>query len=660
MKFRERIARSFGFVPKKEVERLGQRLAQRTFTAAINNRITADWSTADTTIDSEIYSSITAVRARARNLVQNNDYAKRYLGLIRTNIVGPTGFKHQMNIRELRVKDGGYEWKPDTMANLLIEEAWRKWTESPKCSVNGRLTFRGICDQMMRYAARDGEGLCRIIYDKRVPFGVTLQIIDPQALDEMYNDKLPGGNVVRMGVEIDSLKRPVAYYFKKSTPELEVYGLSYYTGERVRVLADEIIHLFDQEYENQTRGISWLVASMYRLRMLTGYEEAALINARVAAAKGGFFVRKDESQASFSGSEEDEYGNMTMSAQPGEFEQLPPGMEFQPWTPEFPSAQHADFMKTTLRGISSGLGVNYNLLGNNLEGVNYSSLRGGVLDERETWKLVQTWFVEQFLEPIFSVWLEAALLTESITYPSGKALPVEGLEKFDNPIFVGRRWPWVDPLKDVEAAILERSAGLSSTTKYLAEKGEDIEDVYNELAWENELAKKLGLELKTDNKATQTEQDPDAEDGDDTVSRAVDILNGRKNGNHNDVHRTVVTEEKRESQVINLNVNNSQPNVVVKSEPFTVNLPPMTTNIEPSVVNVTNTVPVPEVRMEGAAVTVNVPEQRQEPVVVNMPTPVVNVTNMVETPEVNVTVERPPLSATVTRDGQGKIKGIVG
>lgn len=479
------IVRMFWFGPGALRVEKHARDRFRAYAAAQVSRLEADWTTSERPPDADIYSALKFVRVRARERCQNDDYAKRYMKLVRTNVVGHNGFKFQSNVKE---EDGK---TPDSVANTIIEHAWRAWTRPENCSVTGRHSFRRIQQLVVEYAARDGEFLVRKIADPESRFGLRLEILPVEGLDELYNERLPGGNVVKMGVELDRRRRPMAYHLRVVPQEHEVYG-SMISTRRERISAAEILHEFDQEYVNQTRGISWLVQSMKHLKMLNGYEEAALVNARVAAAKMGFFVTPADAGVEYTGSGEDSDKNIIASAEPGMMEQLPPGLDFKTWEPEFPTAQHEMFMKQTLRGIASGLGVSYNMLANDLERVNYSSIRAGLVDEREMWKVVQQWFVETFLEPVFSSWLELSMMGGAVKLPLGK------FEKFNAPHFVGRRWAWVDPLKDVEAKILEVQAGLTTATQVIAEMGEDIEEVYAELEWEKTLKEKHGLTLKLD------------------------------------------------------------------------------------------------------------------------------------------------------------------
>jgi len=51
------------------------------------------------------------------------------------------------------------------------------------------------------------------------------------------------------------------------------------------VPASDVFHLFVPERAEQLRGYTWLHAVLMRAQMLQGYEEAALVAARVGATR---------------------------------------------------------------------------------------------------------------------------------------------------------------------------------------------------------------------------------------------------------------------------------------------------------------------------------------------------------------------------------------
>jgi lambda family phage portal protein len=282
-----------------------------------------------------------------------------------------------------------------------------------------------------------------------------------------------------MGIEFDTTGRPVAYHLINNLDN------QINAGQRTeRVPAENIIHAFMGERPEQIRGASWMASAMSRMQMLGAYEEAELVAARVGACKMGFYT--SEAGDSFIG-EEDELGNLISEAEAGIFEQLPAGTSFTSFDPTHPTTAFKDFNKAILRGIASGLGVAYNSLSSDLEGVSYSSIRSGTIEERDQWRVKQNWMIQHFMNPLYEKWLSMQLLNNSI------GLDMINFDSLMEIRWQAKSWNWVDPLKDIQASIQAINAGLKTNSEVIAEQGGDIEDVYDQLAYEQQLAKEKGL-----------------------------------------------------------------------------------------------------------------------------------------------------------------------
>ncbi len=396
---------------------------------------------------------------------------------------------HQMVAEHISAKKKGRE-ALRTWVNTFLAETWEEdgekveWEPLLARRENRRQSWRDVQRLVIRSLARDGEVVVRKVITRD---GLRLQVIEADLLDLDYTETLSGGNEVRYGVEIDPQTQSVVAYHLLTRHPGDSLPITAQGGRtRVRIPAEEILHLYIEERAGQTRGMPWLVASMKGLRMLDGYAEAELVAARCASAKIGFFTK--DTPDGWAGPEDDE-GNLRMDAAPGTIEELPVGVKFQSWDPNHPNSAFGDFIKARLRGVASSLGLSYNTLSSDLEGVNYSSIRAGLLEEREVWKVLQRFLIEHFAEPIFEEWLRVELLRGGIPLPVGK------MWKFNAPEFRGRRWAWVDPKKDIEAGILGIRAGLTSQRAVMAEAGADAFDVFTDLAADKTLAAEMGLEF---------------------------------------------------------------------------------------------------------------------------------------------------------------------
>jgi lambda family phage portal protein len=457
----------------------------RRFEAAKMGRLTGGWSTSPTHINRDLYTDLRALRSRARELSQNNDYVRRFLGLVKNNVVGAVGPGFQVQA----LRDDG---SVDQIDSTRLERGFADWCRPGHCDVTGRYGWVDLLNLVIETVARDGEVLVRHVTG-RGKYAYQLQLIDVELLDESYNETLSNGNKIRMGVEYDAFGAATAFYLTQADSADPIY-YGGARGPRVRVPADECQLLFVPQQIGQLRGVTWLHTAMLRLHHLGGFEESAVVAARAGAAKMGFYTQSLEGGATGGPEGEDDGAGNTLSTfEPGTFEKLPPGWDFKGFDPQYPHAHYGDFVRSTLRGIAAGLGVSYTSLSNDLENVNYSSIRAGVLEEREQWKALQRWLIDGFCLPVYSRWLRNTL---SFTGALG-SMPISKITKFDAAIFQGRRWDWVDPEKDANAHLLAINNGLKSYSQVIREQGRDPDETWRELAADREAMAALGLQPVT-------------------------------------------------------------------------------------------------------------------------------------------------------------------
>jgi capsid protein len=140
-----------------------------------------------------------------------------------------------------------------------------------------------------------------------------------------------------------------------------------------------------------------------------------------------------------------------------------------------------------LRGVAAAGDVSYHTLTGDLESVNYSSARIGLLDERDGYAVLQDEFISGFCTPIFRAWLKAQAVLGTIP------LSPEEAATFDEFLWRPRRWAWVDPQKEIAAATQAVALRVRSRTQIIAEQGGEIGQTFKELAAEEALLEALDL-----------------------------------------------------------------------------------------------------------------------------------------------------------------------
>lgn len=487
-------------------------LQKRSFSAGLPNRTTSNFLSYNTSIDQDLRISLQTLRARSRAMAQNNAYGKKFIRLVGTNVVGHVGFTLQAQSGDWK----GGKLVADYLANTAIQQAFAEWSKIGICDVTKKLSFSIACRLGIQGVAREGELLVRRVRGKGVnKFGYSLQFLDVDRLPVWHNATAPNGNLIRMSVELDTFGAPVAYHVLRGHPGESIADNTQQRFERVP--ADDVFHIFVPERPEQRRGIPWMTAGLEDIYHIGEFDQSALMAARKGADTLGFFVSPDGEPPSV-GDETDENGNPIEVSQPGTYDVLPEGYDFRPNESSYPNGFYADFHKQCLRRISSALNVAFHELGNDLTEVSFSSIRSGTLSERDAWMEIQDWFIESFVTPVFLDWLETSLLMGAITQIGGSALPVAKIEKFKAHTFQARRWNWVDPRADIESAVTAIGNGIKSRTQVIHEQGLDPEQVWRELAEEEERLKSLGISIAPPQGMTAPPAAP-AQDGNATPSK---------------------------------------------------------------------------------------------------------------------------------------------
>lgn len=464
-------------------QRWGQAKEVKRYDGAVSDRHTADWLTSQSTADAELMEGLPALMERGQDLERNNPYIERYLAELEANVLGHGGMTLQMQCKK---PDG----MPDASDNKLIEDEWFEFNKVRNFDVTGEISGHEADRLTLRGAARDGNSFIRIHRNWPNRWGIALQLLESTWLDIRYSCELPNGNRVVMGVELDRYNKKVAYHFVGARPGERLYASSALHRDRVRVPAEEIIHAYRRKRVDQTVGEPWFTSVIDTLRNIDKYEEAEVLAARAEACKGGHYVSDLVSDTlPLDALPDPTKGGYVQDLSPGQATALPFGVRFEPYNPTHPNGNHSAFRKDNLRKAASGLCISYNMLANDLEGVNYSSLRGGLLDEREFYMMLQVWHIATVKVRIFEAWLESCILRQVMPFPMYK------WNKFNQPHFQGRRWGWVDPLKDVMAAKEAIALNLTSRRAVISKGGEFVEDVFSDNAEDAKLAASMGIQL---------------------------------------------------------------------------------------------------------------------------------------------------------------------
>ena len=463
------------------------RTLRRGYNGAMVSRLTSDWMTSQSSADAEIKGSLRRLRDRSREMVRNNPYARQAKRTTQINVVG-SGIKLQSQVLQLRGN------KRDNRINQAIESKWREWSQADSCDCAGKNTFHEFEWLAVGAMCESGEAIFRIVRrafgDSMVP--IALQMLESDLLDEDYSgSKVNAANEWRNGVEVDEWGRPVRYAILTRHPGDNFIGGHPSAGvKHIFLSADDVIHLYMPDRPGQNRGVPWFHSVMADAHQLQGYEEAAVIRARAGASIMGFITNNEGELIA-----DDVENNQRISEfEPGTFKYLSPGESVSVPDIDSPDQQFEMFVKNKVRRFASGFGCSYETLSRDFSDTNYSSSRLSLLEDREHWRVVQKYLIDNFHMRVYREWLNLAVLSGYCDFADYELRP----ERYDTPRWMPRGWSWVDPLKEVKAYREAEQAGYMTKSQVIAYSGGDYDDNIVELAREQQIAADAGVSLDKD------------------------------------------------------------------------------------------------------------------------------------------------------------------
>lgn len=349
---------------------------------------TEGWRAPHTGPNREIIGSITDLRSRARDLVRNNPWAARGVGLVPNNAIS-YGISYGINHADAGVRSE-------------LEAVAAEHLEARLFDSGRRFDFFGQQHLGCRTLVEAGEVLLRRRWRRSrdsLPLPFQVQILEPDFLDTTKDGALQNGGWIVQGVEFSAIGNPVAYWLYPEHPGDRMVGRGFQSD---RVPAQDIAHCYRMDRPGQVRGVPWLAPVIIASRDFSEYEDAQLLRQKIASAFVGIEVMPLDA------SDSSELTPLPRALEPGTLMQGTPGHEVKFSNP--PSVDgYEEFARISLRKIAAGLQVPYEGLTGDLSNVNFSSGRMGWLEFQRS---IEAWqwhtLIPGLCEPVMRWFLEAA------------------------------------------------------------------------------------------------------------------------------------------------------------------------------------------------------------------------------------------------------------
>jgi lambda family phage portal protein len=449
----------------------------------------SNWLPIRAAADAELLSDQGTLVARSRDLDRNTGIAAGAFQTTLDNVVGA-------NLRltawpDYRALGKTPEWAEEWTRN--VESLWKTWADSTYCDAANKLTFTGLTTLVYRSCLQNGEALALPLWMDRpelTQFKTCLQLVDSDRLSNPGN--MTPTMCLRGGIEMDDFGRPRAYHIRKIStwPSMFFPAIGGIAGEWECVPAEtswgrkRVLHIYQSDRVDQTRGKPVLTPVIEQFRMLDSYQRAELQSAIVNALVAGIIETPLDpgTLAEMMGGNANEYlqtkNQYRIQLEAGAFIPLYPGDKMTPFAPDRPAPQFAAFSEFVLRQIGMSMGLPYEQLMKDYSKTNYSSARAALLESWRYFTTRRSWLTTYWAQPVYELWFEEAVNAGLIDAPDFYAQRTF----YTRAKWIGPGRGWIDPVKEAEAAQVRMAAGISTLEVECAEQGMDWNDVVDQRA----------------------------------------------------------------------------------------------------------------------------------------------------------------------------------
>jgi len=432
------------------------------------------------------------IRGRTRDLERNGDVTEGVIDAMIRNVVG-NGYGLEAQVESAR-------GKPLDVINDRIEEVWKEWGKAENCDITGDSSFSEILEMVERRWEVDGEIFIVKVVD---PYGFIpfkLQLLEPDMLAEDVFQY--GSHYVYGGVEVDSHMKAVAYHFR---PDPQPY---FRDQTVVRYPREDVIHVFTKKRPQQIRGIPDMAVSLNRSRNLQEYINCELDAARTASGFTAFVTREAGGNSSIGRQDaavDPKTGKRIEVIEPNTVTYLRNKEDVKFPVPGRPNINAAGFVSMILRLIGMGRGLSYETVSRDMSQVNYSSHRGGQLEDRKTFVRRQNKLVTKLCDRVYYWFLEATVMSGKLTLPSYFSNEMTR-QRYQKHRWSTPGWKWVDPQKEAAAIEKQLMLGITTLAEVCGEQGKDWYEVLRQRKQEVDACRDMGVELSWINGGSLTSE----------------------------------------------------------------------------------------------------------------------------------------------------------
>lgn len=384
----------------------------------------------------------------------------------------------------------GYGIKP-RIKDPILRKKWRLWER--EADARGVLNLHLMAHAIFSTTPRDGEVFVRFRPRRKedmrsgVPF--QLQPLESEYVNPAKNELAPNGNIIISGIEKDGIDRVQAYWMYEYHPK-DFARIDKRSFLPKRVPSSEVLHVYRPDRFEAMRGFPWIAPALNKADSLKTYDEAELERKKGQAMHGGFITpplgENGKPTLGVDGVDNNglDFGGMT----PGTWTVMDPGYEVEFSQPQGTDQNYPLYRREGMTEVAVCFGLSVEHITLNFEKLNDRQWRANNLEVTRGIESYQELAINQFYRPVWKRFVDACFLGGL-----WKPEPGKSLEDYYDVEFMAPARGHIHPVQEVAALKEAMRIGVISRKRVASMYGDDVEDIDEENALDQQRAMRLGL-----------------------------------------------------------------------------------------------------------------------------------------------------------------------
>ncbi len=385
----------------------------------------------------------------------------------------------------------GFSPDPQTGIDAVDRNLKQRWADHSNnkdaCDIKGKHTLLMQAKLALRHTLVDGDILTLLLNTGQNEQVEATRLRTPP-------QKRSTRNIIH-GVEQNKFRRAIRYHLQNDDVSVDDVRHNYKYESRDAVGSDglpQVLHTYHPKRVTQSRGVSALSPVLEAIGMHDELQYAKLVQQQVASYIA--FIRekplmweppkgyRDPNRYRDSPGYYNESRD-TLPMYPGAQINPLPGETVKPFSANVPNEGFFDQAKLILTFVSINLDLPLILFLLDASETNFSGWRGALDQAKMAFRDFQLWFGSDWYRPQYE-W-KARNWGQEDTFL--RRMAANGIPLLSH-TWRYPTWPYVEPLKDVQAQLLQVRNGLTSPRRAQAERDRDWEEVSTEIVEDNGLA----------------------------------------------------------------------------------------------------------------------------------------------------------------------------